>query len=90
MVITLQVPTKAQMGYGLGKCIQYGVEYDVLDNLQVQLTSADEIKLTKMAVAFQGKLLDVRQTEYVSVDLPKYEVQYARTNRPHQVTRRSN
>jgi hypothetical protein len=88
MVITLQVPTKAQMGYGLGKCIQYGVEYEVLDNLQVQLTSADEMKLTKMAVAFQGKLLDKKQTEYVSGDLPKYEVQYARTHRPIKTTRR--
>jgi len=88
MVITLQVPSKAQMGYGLGKCIQYGVEYDMLGDLQVQLTSADEIKLTKMAVAFQGKLLDVKQTEYVSGDLPKYEVQYARTHRPIKTTRR--
>jgi hypothetical protein len=88
MVITLQVPTKAQMGYGLGKCIQYGVEYNVLNDLQVELTSADEIKLTKMAVAFQGKLLDVKQTEYVAGDLPKYEVQYARTNRPIQTRRK--
>ena len=42
MVITLQVPNTAQMGYGLGKCMQFGVEYEVLDNLQVELTSADE------------------------------------------------
>lgn len=89
MVITLQVPSKAQMGYGLGKCIQYGVEYDVLDNLQVQLTSSDEIKLTKMAVAFRGKVLDVKQTEYVSGDIPKFEVQYARTHRPIKTTRRN-
>jgi len=88
-VITLQVPSKAQMGYGLGKCIQYGVEYDVLDNLQVKLTSADEMKLTKMCVAFQGKLLGMTQTEGVSGDLPKFEVQYARTNRPIKATRRN-
>jgi len=88
MVITLQVPNPAQMGYGLGKCMQFGVEYEVLPNLQVELTSADEIKLTKMAVAFQGKLLDVKQTEYVSGDLPKFEVQYARTHRPLKTTRR--
>ena len=88
MVITLQVPTKAQMGYGLGKCIQYGVEYNVLNDLQVELTSADEIKLTKMAVAFQGKLLDVKQTKYVSGDVPKHEVMYAKTHRPLKTTRR--
>jgi len=89
MVITLQVPNNAQMGYGIGKCIQYGVEYNVLNDLQVELTSADEIKLTKMCVAFQGKLLDKKQTEYVSGDLPKFEVQYARTNRPIKTTRRA-
>jgi hypothetical protein len=78
------------MGYGLGKAMQYGVEYEVHDNLQVTLTSADEIKLTKMCVAFQGKVLNVSQTEYVAGDLPKYEVQYARTNRPISTPRRTN
>jgi len=89
MIVKLQVPNKAQMGYGLGKCIQYGIEYNVLDNLQVELTGTDEIKLTKMCVAFQGKVLNVSQTVPVSGDLPKYEVQYARTNRPIKVTRRT-
>lgn len=88
MVITLQVPNPAQMGYGLGKCMQFGVEYEVLPNLQVQLTSADEIKLTKMAVAFRGKLLNVSKTEYVTGDLPKHEVMYATTHRPIQTRRK--
>lgn len=88
MIVKLQVPSKAQMGYGLGKCIQYGVEYEVLDNLQVELNCSDEIKLTKMAVAFQGKVLDVQQTSYVSGDLPKHEVRYATTHRPTAITRR--
>ena len=88
MIVKLQVPNNAQMGYGLGKCMQYGVEYNVLENLQVELTSADEIKLTKMCVAFQGKVLGVSKTSYVSGDLPKYEVQYARTNRPIQTRRK--
>jgi hypothetical protein len=39
-------------------------------------------------VAFQGKVLDVSKTEYVSGDLPKYEVQYARTNRKISTPRR--
>jgi len=90
MIVKLQVPNKAQMGYGLGKCIQYGVEYDVLNDLQVELTSTDEVKLTKMCVAFQGKVLDVSKTMAVSGDLPKYEVQYARTNRSIPTPRRSN
>ena len=88
MIVKLQVPNPAQMGYGLGKAMQFGVEYEVHDNLQVTLTSADEIKLTKICVAFQGKVLDVSKTEYVSGDLPKYEVQYARTNRKISTPRR--
>ena len=88
MIVKLQVPNPAQMGYGLGKAMQFGVEYEVHDNLQVTLTSADEIKLTKMCVAFQGKVLDVSKIEYVSGDLPKYEVQYARTNRKISTPRR--
>ena len=87
-VITLQVPNPARMGYGLGKAMQYGVEYEVLNDLQVELTSADEMKLAKMIVAFRGKLLDVSTTKQVSGDLPKYEVQYARTNRPIQTRKK--
>ena len=78
MVITLEVPNNAQMGYGIGKCIQYGVEYNILNHNQIELTSADEIKLTKMAVAFRGKLLNVNKVVAVSGDIPKREVQYAR------------
>lgn len=88
MIVKLQVPNPAQMGYGLGKAMQFGVEYEVHDNLQVTLTSADEIKLTKICVAFQGKVLNVSKTEYISGDLPKYEVQYARTNRKISTPRR--
>jgi len=81
MIVKLQVPNNAQMGYGLGKAMQYGVEYSVLDNLQVELTCTDEVRLTKLCVAFQGKVLDVSTIQPVSGDVPKYEVQYARTNR---------
>jgi hypothetical protein len=72
-VITLQVPSKAQMGYGLGKAMQFGVEYEVLDNLQVELTSADEMKLAKMMVAFQGKLVDTMIQKNVRVEQPRHE-----------------
>jgi len=68
--------------------MQYGVEYEVLNDLQVELTSADEMKLAKMIVAFRGKLLYVSTTKQVSGDLPKYEVQYARTNRPIQTRKK--
>jgi hypothetical protein len=72
-VITLEVPSKAQMGYGLGKAIQYGVEYVVLNDNQIELSSGDEMKLAKMMVAFQGKLISSNIQKNVRVDLPKHE-----------------
>ena len=72
-VITLEVPSRAQMGYGLGKAIQYGVEYEVLSENQIELNSGDEIKLAKMIVAFQGKLLSAVNHKNVRVEHPKHE-----------------
>ena len=72
-VITLEVPSKAQMGYGIGKAIQYGVEYEMLDGLNIELTSGDEMKLAKMMVAFRGKLTSSSIKKNVRVDLPRYE-----------------
>ena len=72
-VITLEVPSRAQMGYGLGKAIQYGVEYVVLNDRQIELSSGDEMKLAKMMVAFQGKLVSSNIQKNVRVDLPKHE-----------------
>jgi hypothetical protein len=61
------------MGYGLGKAIQYGVEYDVLDPNTVELSCSDEMKLATMMVAFQGKLISSSLIKNVRVDLPKHE-----------------
>jgi pimeloyl-CoA synthetase len=72
-VITLEVPSKAQMGYGLGKAIQYGVEYEVLNESQVELSSGDEMKLARMMVAFQGKLISATNHKNVRVEHPKHE-----------------
>ena len=72
-VITLNVPSRAQMGYGLGKAIQYGVEYEVLNDSQVELSSGDEMKLAKMMVAFQGDLVSATNHKNVRVDMPKHE-----------------
>lgn len=72
-VITLQVPSRAQMGYGLGKAMQFGVEYEVLGDNLVELTSADEMRLAKMIVAFQGKVVESSTTKTVQVSLPKPE-----------------
>ena len=72
-VITLEVPSRAQLGYGLGKAMQFGVEYEVLSDSLVELTSADEMRLAKMIVAFQGKVVETSTTKPVQVSLPKPE-----------------
>jgi pimeloyl-CoA synthetase len=72
-VITLEVPSRAQMGYGLGKAMQYGVEYEVLSHNQIELSSGDEMKLARMMVAFQGKLISSTKTKNVRVEHPRHE-----------------
>jgi hypothetical protein len=72
-VITLEVPSIAQMGYGLGKAMQYGVEYEVLNDHTVELTSTDEMRLATMMVAFRGKLISSSLSKNVQVELPRHE-----------------
>jgi pimeloyl-CoA synthetase len=72
-VITLEVPSRAQMGYGLGKAIQFGVEYEIINDSTVELTSGDQMKLAKMMVAFQGKLLNSTIQKNVRVEMPKHQ-----------------
>ena len=72
-VITLEVPSKAQMGYGIGKAIQYGVEYEVLSDKLIELTSSDEMRLARMMVAFRGTLKSAVNHKNVRVEMPKHE-----------------
>jgi hypothetical protein len=72
-VITLEVPSRAQMGYGLGKAIQYGVEYEVINDSTVELSCSDEMKLATMMVAFQGTLKSAVNHKNVRVEMPKHE-----------------
>lgn len=73
-VIILNVPSRAQMGYGIGKAIQLGVEYEVLSDNEIELTCGDEMKLAKMMVAFRGKLKSAVNHKNVMVDMPRHEV----------------
>ncbi len=70
-VITLKVPSIAQMGYGLGKAIQYGVEYEIISDSIIELSSGDNMRLAKMMVAFQGELIGSSTQKNVQVDLPR-------------------
>ena len=72
-VLTLKVPSKAQMGYGLGKAIQMGVEYEVINESQIELTATDEMRLARAIVAFQGKILSAVNHKNVRVEHPKHE-----------------
>ena len=72
-VVTIEVPSRAQMGYGLGKAIQMGVEYEVLNDKQIELTSTDEMRLARTIVYFQGKILSAVNHKNVRVEHPKHE-----------------
>ena len=72
-VITLKVPNRAQMSYGLGIAFKYGVEVEVLPDLHIELTSGDEIRLDKLIQAFQGEVVSDQSRQFVRVDLPNHE-----------------
>ena len=72
-VVNISVPSRAQMGYGLGKAIQMGVEYEVINESQVELTCGDEMRLARAIVAFQGKILSAVNHKNVRVEHPKHE-----------------
>ena len=72
-VITLEVPSRAQMGYGLGKAIQYGVEYELLGDREIELTCADETKLAKIIAAFGGSVISATTRKEILPDLPRHE-----------------
>lgn len=70
-VALIQVPSRARMANGISKAITAGVEYDLLDNMQVEVTCADELVLAKIITAFQGKILKAWHTKPVVPDLPR-------------------
>ena len=72
-VAIIEVPSKARMAHGLSKCLNAGVEYDMLENMQVEITCADEMKLARIIAAFGGKILSAVTHKEVRVGMPKYE-----------------
>jgi|APCry1669191860_1035381.scaffolds.fasta_scaffold125672_1 hypothetical protein len=89
-VAIIQVPNKARMANGISKCLTAGIEYEMLEDMKVEITCADDVKLVKVIVAFGGKILSASNHKQINhTSPPKHEVQYARTNRTIQTTRRS-
>jgi hypothetical protein len=69
-VAIIQVPSKARMANGISKCLTSGVEYEMLEDMKVEVTCADEYKLAKIITAFQGKILQAFHTKPVTPTLP--------------------
>jgi hypothetical protein len=61
------------MARGIGQCILYGIEYDVINDNKVELTCADEIKLAKIIVAFSGKIISAVNHKAIMPDAPRRE-----------------
>jgi len=72
-VAIIEVPSKARMANGLSKCLTAGIEYEMLENMQVEITCADEMKLARIIAAFGGKILSAVNHKEVRVGMPKYE-----------------
>lgn len=72
-VIVLEVPSRARMGYGIGEAVKHGVEFELLNDTQIELTSGDELRLERMVKAFQGRVVSEVTMKYVQTDLPRHE-----------------
>jgi hypothetical protein len=88
-IATILVPSPARMANGISKCLTAGIEYEIVGEMKVEITCADEMKLARIITAFQGKILSAVNQKEVNHTVPKHEVQYARTNRTIQTPRRS-
>ena len=72
-VAIIEVPSRVRMAHGLSKCLNAGIEYEMLENMQVEITCADELKLAKIIAAFGGKILSAVNHKEVRVGMPKHE-----------------
>jgi hypothetical protein len=72
-VAIIEVPSRAYMANGLSKCLNAGIEYEMLENMQVEITCADELKLAKIIAAFKGKILSAVNHKEVRVSMPRHE-----------------
>ena len=72
-VAIIQVPNKARMANGLSKCLTAGVEYEMLENMKVEVTCADDHKLAKIITAFGGTILSASRTKAVMPTKPRHE-----------------
>lgn len=72
-IATIKVPSRAHMARGLSACLNAGIEYEMLEEMKVEITCADELKLAKIIVAFGGKIISAVAVKPVKVDLPRHD-----------------
>jgi hypothetical protein len=72
-VMTIKVPSRQLMARGIGQTILNGVEYEVLGDNLIELTSGDEARLERLAAAFGGGIVSKVTMKYVQTELPKHE-----------------
>lgn len=72
-VMQIKVPSRQLMAKGIGQTILNGVEYEVLNDNLIELTSGDEARLEKLAGYFGGEIVSKVTMKYVQTELPKHE-----------------
>lgn len=70
-VAIIKVPSKARMANGLSKCLTAGIEYEMLEDMKVEVTCADDFKLAKIITAFGGTILSASRTKSVLPGKPQ-------------------
>jgi hypothetical protein len=79
-VAIIEVPSRSRMANGLSKCLTAGIEYEMLENMKVEITCADDLKLAKVIAAFGGKIISASLTKEVTPGKPRQDVIYPTVN----------
>jgi hypothetical protein len=73
-VAIISVPSRARMANGISKALTAGIEYEMLGDMKVEITCADDYKLAKIITAFGGTILSAQKTKAVLPGKPRHEV----------------
>jgi hypothetical protein len=71
-VAIIQVPSRARMANGISKALTAGIEYEMLGDMKVEITCADDYKLAKIITAFGGKILSATTLAPVVPNKPRH------------------
>ena len=71
-VAIIKVPNKARMANGISKALTAGIEYEMLGDMKVEITCADDYKLAKIITAFGGEILSASRVAPVIPAKPRH------------------